>query len=369
MKNTVTMIGTLPPLKGMSQYIKSLLAPLSEITPIYFIGFKSLYPNWLYPGGTLDNSQKTLQTSQVTIRNLLNYYNPLRWLWAGLSVQGKVVHAQWWSYVLAPTYLVVLFVAKYIRRKKIIITVHNVIPHEEGGVKYWLHISVYFLADHFIVHTEEMRDQMIALRQSYNKKISVIPFGLFTVPQTDMTVEEARTRLKIPPHVRTVLFFGTIRPYKGLEDLLQAVAELRDDKIDVWLVIAGAAWNSWKQYDKLINQLRLQHSVIACPNFIPENEIEIFFKAADIVVLPYRKFQAQSGAASLAQFFKKPMVVADLSGLREFVPGADQTFQPGNVKQLAQRISAVLEKESFIITGHNTWEDVAQRTLAVYKKV
>ena len=363
------MIGTLPPLKGMSHYIRLLLAALSEITPIYFIGFYSLYPNWLYPGGTRDPTQKNLQTSQVTIRNMLNYYNPLRWLWAGLSVQGRVVHAQWWSYVLAPTYLVVLFVAKYIRRKKIIITVHNVIPHEEGGVKYWLHISVYFLADHFIVHTEEMRDQMITLRPSYNKKISVIPFGLFTVPQTAMTVEEARTRLKIPPHVRTVLFFGTIRPYKGLEDLLQAVALLRINNKGIRLVIAGAAWDSWKQYDKLIKQLHLQDSVISHPEFITEKDIEIFFKATDIVVLPYHKFQAQSGAASLAQFFKKPMVVANLSGLREFVPGADQTFQPGNVKQLAQRISAVLEKESFVITEHNTWEDVALKTLAVYKKV
>ncbi|MCD5383897.1 hypothetical protein LR066_03965 [candidate division WOR-3 bacterium] len=107
-----------------------VLRSVSDLISVEFIGFKQLYPDFLYPGGTrVKDENYSPEIKNGLVRNILTYYNPISWLWAGLTAKGEIIHAQWWSYVLAPVYFTVLSVCK-IRKKKILITVHNVIPHE-----------------------------------------------------------------------------------------------------------------------------------------------------------------------------------------------------------------------------------------------
>jgi len=88
----ITLIGTLPPIKGLSPYCQELLKSLSKNIEVEFIGFKKLYPYFLYPGGTTveDRNYKVPEIKNAKIRNILTYYNPSSWIWAGLSVEGGV---------------------------------------------------------------------------------------------------------------------------------------------------------------------------------------------------------------------------------------------------------------------------------------
>ena len=117
----VTLIGTLPPHMGVADYTAHLVGGLTQARGLSLevIDFVSLYPRWMYPGGRVrDSTARPPQFPNVRIRKLLAWYNPLSWLWAGLTLRGRVVHAQWWSYVLAPVYLTVLALARLRGLKK-----------------------------------------------------------------------------------------------------------------------------------------------------------------------------------------------------------------------------------------------------------
>jgi len=113
----VTMISTLPPIKASSLYTLNLVNAISKKIKIDFIGFKKIYPEFLYPGGTIDKNTKEPKIKNVNIRSFLTWYNPFSWIWAGLTCKGKVIHAQWWSYVLAPIYFTILSIAKLSKKK------------------------------------------------------------------------------------------------------------------------------------------------------------------------------------------------------------------------------------------------------------
>ena len=120
-KVKITMLGTLPPLKGNAYYCWALSKELSKKIDLDFISFKKLYPEFLYPGGTLDKDVdfSISANKNLKIRRLLTYYNPLSWLWAGLTARGQLVHAQWWSLPVAPIWIVIFSILKKSRLKYI----------------------------------------------------------------------------------------------------------------------------------------------------------------------------------------------------------------------------------------------------------
>ena len=106
------MFGVLPPLKGNAYYCMNLAKEMSEKICVDFIAFKKLYPEFLYPGGTNDEDDKfrISETSSLSIRRIITYYNPLSWVLAGMAVRADIVHVQWWSIPIAPIYLVTLLI-------------------------------------------------------------------------------------------------------------------------------------------------------------------------------------------------------------------------------------------------------------------
>ena len=266
-----TIIGTLPPLKGLSSYCLELINSLSKYLQIEFIGFKKLYPDFLYPGGTrTNNSNYTFaEKSNVFIRNILTYYNPFSWIWAGLTIHGKIVHAQWWSPVLAPIYYAILILSK-IRRKKIIITIHNIFPHEKNYVNILLNRLIFTLGDRLIVHNKNNKKAILDRYNIPENSISIIPHGILTpVAIKGIPAKEAREYLKIPINKRVILNFGNIRDYKGLDILLHSFAIVKKDMEDVILIIAGACWGSFKKYDEIILENKIEKSIIKKIYFIP----------------------------------------------------------------------------------------------------
>jgi len=299
------MIGTLPPLKGISPYCADYALTLAEEAQVDFINFKKLYPETLYPGGTScdDLYPVDLSHPNLQVRDLITWYNPFSWIRAGLSLNGDVVYAQWWSYPLAPIFLTVLLIAK-LRRKRVMLTVHNIYPHEKGAMKRFLNMAVLPLADRLLVHSEKNKSELIELGWNA-EKIDVIPHhslkcGHLNSERIAMCKNEARQKLGIPHDSKVLCFFGNIREYKGLDDLLLALDDVRKDIPEIYLVIAGQPWERWEKYQAIIREKRLSTHVMAKTYFLPFQELALHLKASDLAVFPFKELHSSSDSASLA---------------------------------------------------------------------
>lgn len=370
----VCVISTLPPIeKGMSKYtmgfVKALV--LSGHFKVEFLGFNKIYPSFLYPGKINSTSTKNwdFKSPLLKVKNHLNWYNPIGWAYQALKIRSKIIHIQHWTFVLAPVYWAILCVCKW-RGKKILMTVHNVNLHEKGFIQDLLYKSVFRFANEFIVHTEKNKNQLSLL---VNKKIHVIPHGLIEPPISELNKTEARKILKINQDDKVLLCFGNIRAYKGIDDAIKALSLIKNNSVK--LIIAGESWENFSKYHSLIDNFNLQDRVITQVSFIPDEDIEIYFKATDIVLLPYKDFDAQSGVGSLVLPFEKPMIVSKTGGLPDLVLDEIARVTPENPDELAKRILLVLsnkELEEKLIQDSKklkmdlSWNNIVPNYIEVY---
>jgi len=251
--------------------------------------------------------------------------------------------------------------------------VHNVTPHESSLLNRLMLRAVLMFGHEYIVHSEDNRAQLAEMRGS---KASVLPHGVLDAPRSGMTAAEARATLAIAPGAKVALAFGNIRPYKGLDVLLRAFAKIAGEQPDALLVIAGKPWESWDRYGALIAQMGLGGRVRLFLDFVPTPEVEMFFLAADAVVLPYRGFDAQSGVGALALPFGRALIVSAAGGLPEFVFDPDAVVTPGDEDSLAEALGRALRddvwrqklaRDSQTIAARLGWAEIAEQTVAIYR--
>jgi D-inositol-3-phosphate glycosyltransferase len=209
--------------------------------------------------------------------------------------------------------------------KRVVLTAHNVNAAKRDGRDSWfnrLTLGIqYRLCHHVFVHTHRMKmDLEIDFRQPA-AKISVIPFGINnTTPRTGLTRENARMQLGIEHGEQTLLFFGQIAPYKGLEYLVEAMKALRQRGDRVRLLIAGKVKPGneayWRRIEETITGEGLNEVVDRKVRFIPDTEVECLMQAADVVALPYVSI-FQSGVPFLAYSFGLPVIATDVGSLRD----------------------------------------------------
>lgn len=365
----ISMIGTLPPVKGLSPYTLTLVRALAENIEIDFFGFKSLYPEFLYPGGT-KTKEKEPVIPNVRTRNLLAWYNPFSWIWTGFAITTDILHAQWWSWFLAPVYIVVLGIVR-LRGKRVILTVHNVNPHERAWWKKALNSSVLRLANEYIVHNEGSRNLFLGKTRT-GKTVHVIPHPIIGIEESKILREDLRKRYGYDEANRVLLFFGNIRDYKGLDVLIEAFSRLNNRKAR--LIIAGKPWKSFDRYERQLRELGLVSRTRKFLEFIPDKEAAELFSIADVVVYPYREFDASSGSASLALHFAKAIVVTDVGGLPELVRNQEVTAKRGDTRDLLEKLKyALFHKEELEVQmrqkrGFFLPETVSIAHLSVYEK-
>lgn len=209
--------------------------------------------------------------------------------------------------------------------KKIVLTAHNVNAGRRDSRDSLLNrftlAAQYRLADHIFVHTKKMKDELVERFQVKSAAIKIIPYGINNaVPDTGLTSARARQRLGIREEERTILFFGAIKPYKGLEYLVAAFQKIAAVHGDYRLIIAGERKKGGEDYLSAIQQTIARDSsrqqVIQQIDFIPDDETELYFKAADVAVLPYTEI-FQSGVLFLAYSFGLPVIATDVGSFKE----------------------------------------------------
>jgi len=379
MPERIAMLGSLPPAAGISGYCLEIAEALSARAEVHFISFRRMYPKWLHPGGGVEDATwPEPREPGLRVRRRLQWYNPAGWVWEGLFTPGDVLHVQWWSWFLGPVYLTVMGLFR-LRGRKIVVTVHNVRSHEHHALARWMSRLVLSLADRFIVHTQR---NVRVLRKTSGiqvERIRVIPHGVMGVLAQGPRLEStARQRLGLPAEGRTVLSFGAIRDYKGVDVLLDAAARLLGDLPDLKVMIVGRLWGDWEKYQERIRRHGLEEHVFLHLDYVPAAEVPGYFEAADLVVLPYRRFHAQSGVGMAALAFGKPLLVSDVGGLPDLLGDPGQALPPGDARALAEGIRraftepgllARMRADSLRQAEKFQWDTIAQQTLDLYAEL
>lgn len=274
--------------------------------------------------------------------------------------------------------------------KRVIFTAHNVNAGKRDSNDSWLNrISLkaqYNLSDHVFVHTEGMKSEMISEFHIPESKVSVIPFGINnTVPNTSLSIAEAKQQLGVSSSDKAMLFFGNIAPYKGLEYLIAAFTELLKKDRSYRLLIVGNPKGSasyWNEIRRTIVNSNISDRVIEKIEYVPDEATELYFKAADALVLPYAHV-FQSGVLFLGYNFGLPAIAADVASLKnEIVEGqTGLVFRAQDSSDLASKIDEYFESELFsnlektrfqiqqYAHERYSWSKVAEITTAVYSNL
>ena len=270
------------------------------------------------------------------------------------------------------------FLKPLAKRLPVVLTVHDVEPHYErfvsraSFIKRSLHVP-----RRLIVHYQDGKKQLTGNWGIHPENIDVIPHGIMPV-QNPPNPTDARQKLNLPQDRPIRLFFGGIRPNKGLDVLIKALEIVRLFNEQVLLVIAGGLLGrfSFEQYSDMIRNASLSNHVQTFIKFIPEEDVDYFFAASDLVVLPYLKFEAQSGVLLRAYAHKKPVVVSDVGAMGEIVSSDNTglTVEPGAVEPLAQGITNVLDNIDIFQSHYSpdlenkySWGHIAELTMRSYE--
>jgi glycosyltransferase involved in cell wall biosynthesis len=274
--------------------------------------------------------------------------------------------------------------------KKIVLTAHNVNRSRRDSKDSLLNrITLkiqYRLADYIFVHTEKMKTDLVQEFDVRANRIGVIPYGINNaVPNTELFPLEARRRLGISAGQKTVLFFGNIAPYKGLEYLTSAFQQAFATRDDYLLIIAGWPKNCesyWSAIRQSITEDVQKGRILLKDEYISDEETEVYFKAADVLVLPYR-YIYQSGVLFLGYSFGLPVLAADVGSLKEDIIEGETglVFKPEDPADLARAIDRYFSSDLFanlssrrqkieeFATRHHSWDIVGQLTIKEYSEL
>lgn len=289
------------------------------------VTFTLQYPSFLFPGTTQYSTDPAPEGLKITRK--LNSINPFSWLSTGRYIRRQrpdLVLSAFWLPFMAPAMGTALRRAKRKGMRRVSI-LHNLIPHEHRpGDKLF---SRYFVGsnDAFITLSRSVLDDLNVFDPKGLKPRTFSPHPLYDHYGATLGRKEALDLLGLRENQRYVLFFGFIREYKGLDLLLDAMADERMEKLGVKLIVAGEFYGDPKPYQEQISRHDIGDRVVLHTEFIPDHEVNRYFCAADLVVQPYKN-ATQSGVSQIAYHFEKPMVVTNVGGLPEIVPDGKAGF-------------------------------------------
>lgn len=282
------------------------------------ISFTLQYPKLFFPGKTQYSNEPAPEGIQI--KSLINSINPFNWIKTGEFLKKEmpdIIIVRFWIPFMGPALGTLLRRVKKNNHTKIICIADNIIPHEHHpGDRTF---TRYFLKSchAFITMSEKVMNDLRWFEKT--KPASIVPHPLYDNFGDLLPKNEARKRLEIPADEKLILFFGFIRNYKGLDILLESMADSRIKEAGIKLMVAGEFYEDKSKYDELINKLGIKDQLILRTDFIPDSEVKNYLCAVDAVIQPYRN-ATQSGVTPLAYHFEKPMVVTNVGGLADLVP-------------------------------------------------
>lgn len=322
--------------------------------------------------------QDALQEKEVGVELLpsFHYVTPYNFFKILLGRHRyDIIHVHW-LYVFPFIWLMKLFVWLVQRLDyQLVWTVHNVLPHEASSGDVEKTRWFYSRADAVFVHYESNVERLRETLNVKTDKVTVIAHPTFedSYPN-DVGRDEARRRLNIPGDKKVALCFGKMRPYKGMGVFAEAMRGLGND----FLGLVVGTPKSREVAAMLRETERSMSNLRVVADFIPDEEVQLYFKAADVVVLPYLRIST-SGVVPLAYSFRRPVVTTQSGGMPEVVregetgllvpPGDVEAVRRAIVKLFSMNYQEMGQRAYEWATAEFSWNRLAERTAEVYRAV
>ena len=337
--------------------------------------FTLQYPSFLFPGKTQYNEKEAPQ--DLTIRRTINSVDPLNWLKVGRRIRKEkpdLVIIRYWLPFMAPCLGTIAGLIRKNGHSKIICLADNIIPHEHR-------LGDHALTNYFIQRIDgliAMSKSVLTDAQGFKKTLQVgyCPHPIFDNYGERLPFETAKQKLNLDTGTRYLLFFGFIREYKRSDLSLNAFADPKLRKFPVKLLVAGEYYSSPEPYLEIIRKHHLEDLVEMRTEFIADEDVSLYFSAADMVVQPY-KSATQSGVTQIGYHFNKPMLVTNVGGLAEIIPDGiiGYVVEPDSQK-IADALFDFYEQERITEFETNiadekkkfSWENMVNSFLFVYNK-
>lgn len=332
----IALISPLPPYRGgiaaFSHLLASHLHPRHEL---YAVNFRRLYPQILFPGKSQLHPGRTNLTPARTDA-VLDALAPPSWDLAARRIGAfhpdLCLFAYWMPYFIPAYRRLVMLLRSHCRTA---VLCHNVEEHESFAGVRWLKRRFFQGADRLVVLSSVSRQQLQSL--SVTTPTIVLFHPLNPIHGNELPQKAAKTQLGIPPETPMILFFGLVRPYKGLIHLLEAARKLQRQGTPFHLRVAGEFYQGYEETAAFVSREDLAECITLENRFIPDQEVATYFSAADVVALPYLT-ATQSGVVPVAYHFKRPVVVTEVGGLPEMVRPGETGYlvPPGDSASLAE---------------------------------
>ncbi len=332
----LAFVGPVHPYRGgIAQFNARLVSEMSIKDDCLIINFSRLYPDFLFPGKT--QFDKSAIQFGYPAERLIDSINPLSWRKASHGLKSwkpDAVIFHYWHPFFIPAYTsIARSIGADIPRVAIC---HNITPHE--GTAFQKILTRYLLSniDGFMVHAKSEGVDLLRLKSTAIFKSAFHPL-YDNFPGQDISRKDARYKLNIEPNCKLALYFGLIRPYKGVDLFFEASKHLLDIP-DLKMLAVGEVYGGKSILENQIKSLA-QVRAEFIDRYIPNEEVSLYFRASDLVVLPYRS-ATQSGVVPIAYACNRPVVVTDVGGLSEVVSDGESGYivPPNDVLAIAGAI-------------------------------
>ena len=331
----IALISVAPPYRGgISKHTSILFKKLSLKYSVDIINYRRQYPNFLFPGKTQYLSDKL---NQQLGERCIDSINPLSWFRTGKQLASRnydLIILRYWNPFFAPALgMITLQIRKKSPNTKLISLCDNILPHEKTPLGHFFTSYLFKKLDGHLVQSSKTEKELLEIIDTpiYEKRFH----PLFTTFSHKIDKQAARRELKLQSD-NIILYFGIIREYKGFDILLKAIAKLKADKIDFHLLVAGECYENDNKYTGLISDLEISDYITWNNRYIPDEDVAMYFSAADLVALPYRS-ASQSGITQIAYFYDLPIIITRVGGLPDIIEEGKSGFiiKPDNPDEMA----------------------------------
>ena len=345
----------------------------------------SLYTNNETPSPEI-NGLKFFTFYKEIFKSKSKIINGIKWI---IGTVFSVFHARFsgisiFHFHIFYTNILVLFNLLFVKILfgKVVLTVHDVSSFSNSSNSSIIEKLIYKLTDRIITHNEFSKLEILNVNADSSSCISIVPHGSYTpFINIQYDKEKSKEQLDIPNNRRILLFFGMIKKVKGLEILLSAFKGVIKQYPDVLLVIAGKPWeNDFSAYQKIIDENNLSEYILLHTKFIPQEDVEHYYCASDLVILPYKKIY-QSGVLMMTLSYERPALVSDLPPLKEIISDNENgfLFKTENVSDLTAKLNSILSDEGLmeevrvkgaeLINTKYDWGEIGRQTKQAYQSL
>jgi|TARA_B100001093_G_scaffold520501_1_gene617012 glycosyltransferase involved in cell wall biosynthesis len=364
----IVSIGPYSPFRGgISDFNHHLVTQLKNSHDVTILNFKKLYPRIFFPGKSQYKNSISKSNSSLRILNPLNIFSWKKSIKKINELDTDIVIFSYWHPFFAIMYS---YIAKRINTKKIYFLIHNAKSHQSFPFQKYLLKNMLNKATHLVV----MNQNEIQRIKRYNLKAKIIN-SFHPIYEIDYHIDD-RERFKNNLGIKsdpTILFFGLIRPYKGLDILINAVNRLKIKIPNLKVFVVGEPYTNLNIYLNKIKEYGLESSFIIDSNFVSKEDLSKYFLSSDLIVLPYKQ-ATQSGILSLSMNFNLPAIVSSKGGLKDYVIKNETGYivEP-NEHEVALSIHSFFNENMYDIMTKNisnhkknfSWEEF-ERSLKLY---